>query len=244
MVTFTSSGLAKPDYADPASVFPINDNSELIDRHGMGAYVVEDDTFPADPWEGMKVYKGPEQELYVWSTMNGGVPAGEWWLIGAGRKIAYTPVVSGITLGSGGSIQGEYFRVGHNGLPNAVSIHYRMRLQLGTGGDVTATMAVGLPGVPESWAAAGTDLIRVVGHALGALSASPGTATPAGVLVTNTDTVVGSGGETQQMCNIARDTTQSGGLWNASLPHDWAANSNVWIQGHYWPDQNGTSWGV
>lgn len=94
------------------------------------------------------------------------------------------------------------------------------------------------------WAAAGTDLMRVVGHALAATSATPGTATPVGVVVPNTVTAIGSGGETQQMCQITPDTTLSGSLWNATIPFDWAANSNMWIQGHYWPDQNGVSWGV
>lgn len=243
MTTYTPSNLIKPGLDEPANVLPINDNSARIDLYGLGAYVVQTDTFPLNPWEGMKVYKALYQELYVYSTLGGAV-AGQWWLIGAGRKIAYTPVINGVTLGTGGSVQGQYFRVGHNSLPTAVEIHFRIRLTLGTGGDVTSFPEIGLPGVPEMWTAGGADLMRVVGHALAATSTNPGSAGIPGIMVCTASTAVGSGGETQQICRISPDSTLSGSLWTTTVPFDWAANSTIWIQGHYWADQNGVSWGV
>lgn len=244
MATFTPGGLIKPALSDPASVIDVNRNAERADLYGMGAFVVNDDTFPSNPWEGMKVYKALYQELYVWSTLGGNVPAGQWWLIGTSRKIAYTPVLQNINLGTGGSVRGQYFRVGHNGLPNAVSIHFRVQIALGTGGSVGGTLGFGIPGVPEMWTAGGTDLMRTVGHAICSLSASPGFSGPPGILVCTATTVVGSGGETQQLVSVTPDGDITGSLWAATVPHTWAANSNIWVQGHYWPDQNGVSWGV
>lgn len=245
MATLTPSGLIKPGYDDPASVFDINNNSELIDLHGLGALVIDTDVFPTDPWEGMKVYKARYQELYVYSTFDGDVTPGQWWLIGAGRKILYTPVIQNITLGTGGVVKGEYIRVGHNGLPNAISIHFRFYLELGTGGDITGNPVFGLPGVPEMWAAGGVDFMKNVGMATASISgATTGTGFPGGILICNSTTAVGTDGETQQLVNITPDTTTLGGLWSPTAPGDWVAGSKLWAQGHYWPDQNGTSWGV
>lgn len=245
MATLTPSGLIKPDYTDDASVIPINDNSELIDEYGLGAHVISGDTFPADPWEGMKVYKEDFHELYVFSTMNGDVIPGQWWLIGAGRKINYTPVINNITLGTGGVSQGQYFRVAHNGLLNATAIYWRVHIGLGTGGDVTGTIQFGLPGVPEIWAAAGADLMKQVGLASAGQSLTPGSAaTNSGIVICANATAVGSGGETQQMVDVTPDANTSGSLWNAALPFDWAANAHLWAQGWYWPNENGLGWGV
>lgn len=244
MATLTPSGLIKPDYADDASVNPLNDNMELVDDSGLGAKLILGDTFPTDPWEGMKVYKADYSELYIFSTLGGTVTPGQWWLVGAGRKINYTPVINGITLGTGGIREGQYFRVGHNSLPNAVAIYWRAHFQLGTGGDVTSNFEFGLPGVPELWAAAGGDLMKPVGQAVCATSTNPASsACIPGIVVCTANTAVGPDGETQQICRVTPDF-QGGNLWNASTPFDWAANGSVWAQGWYWPDQNGLSWGV
>lgn len=245
MATFTPSGLEKPDYSDNAYIFPINRNSDLIDLHGLGALELAGDVFPANPWEGMKVYKADFHELYVWSTLGGSVPAGQWWLLGAGRKINYTPVLNNVTLGAGGVIEGQYFRVGHNGLPNAVAIYYRVHLALGTGGALTGSLEFGLPGVPELWTAAqGTAFLKQVGHALCALNAAPGSAAIPGIVICSGATAVGVGGETQEMARVTPDSQLAGSLWNATVPHVWANASNMWVQGWYWPDSNGQGWGI
>jgi hypothetical protein len=243
MATLTPSGLIKPEYTDPASVDPINDNSDRIDEYGLGAYVIDGDTFPSDPWEGMKVFKRDYSELYVYSTLDGAVDPGQWWLLGAGRKINYTPVLNNVTLGTDGVVEGQYFRVGHNGLPNAVAIYWRVHIALGTGGDVTDSLEFGLPGVPEMWSMASNMFMMQVGHALSASSSNPASANCLpGIVICTTTTAVGSGGETQQVARVTPDSATIGSLWNGSVPHDWAAGYNLWAQGWYWPDQNGESW--
>lgn len=245
MATLTPSGLVKPDYTDDASVFPINDNSKRIDSYGLGAHVISGDIFPTDPWEGMKVYKEDFHELYIFSTMNGNVTPGQWWLLGAGRKINYTPVITGVTLGTGGISEGQYFRVGHNGLLNATAIYWRAHIGLGTGGDITTTIQVGLPGVPEMWAAAGADLMMPVGLASAAQSAAPAaSAVNSGIVICGPSTAVGTDGETQQMLQITPDSNVGGSLWNDTIPFDWTASSHIWLQGWYWPNENGLGWGV
>lgn len=245
MATKTASGLIKPDYTDDASVLPINKTMERIDKYGLGAQSITGDTFPTNPWEGMKIYKEDFQELYIFSTLGGNVVPGQWWLLGCGRKIDYVPVVNNVTLGTGGVREGQYFRVGHNSLPSASAIYYRIHIGLGTGGDVTGNIELGLPGVGELWSTGGADLMKPLGHALGAASAAPaGSAIYAGVAIDTGTAAVGPGGETQGILRITPDTEAAGSLWAAALPFDWAANSHIWVQGWYWPDQNGTSWGV
>lgn len=88
-----------------------------------------------DAWTNAKpgqiAYTLDEQHLY---TATGGAA----WMPITGEWITYTPTLTGITLGSGGSVSARYRKVGRR-------VELRVRVAFGTGGAVTSQPIIGLP---------------------------------------------------------------------------------------------------
>lgn len=119
----------------------------------------------------------------------------------------FTPTWTGVTLGTTGLLNvGVAWQIGRE-------VNFALRLVLGTGGDVTATISVDLPVAAD---AAYTDYY--VASVFGALNANS-RYSGAGVF------------SSTQVSRLVNSATNIG--WNASQPFDWVAGSDLRIQGRY-----------
>jgi hypothetical protein len=108
--------------------------------------------------DGNGVYKYAEDDLLSpWSTyMNLGMNSISNAIAGivGGAWVAYTPVLTGVTLGTGGTVEAAYLKFGKTYI-------VRVEITLGTGGTITGEVSFTLPVTAKQGRRTGTAVGRI-----------------------------------------------------------------------------------
>lgn len=174
-----------------------------------GIIVCTSSTKPSLPRTGQAIYETDLKRL----TINEGTPAAPSWVTyavpGSGSWTTYTPTFANVTLGTGGTSYGRYFRMGSL----VIGV---MGFTLGTGtGDVTGLITGSLPGPYPASTAGGSSMTYIgVGRAWDASAAVYWSCTAE--IVPAISTTV--------MSNFATAGTAG---WSTTVPFNWTASDSM-----------------
>jgi hypothetical protein len=123
----------------------------------------------------------------------------------------FTPVWTGVTVGTGGISAGRYVQIGQ-------TVHVAVQLVLGTGGDVTAGINLAVPLAANLSLIFNSNSVALSGVA-GARDASPSALEKGVVQLLSTGVV------------RFTPTDVPGGQWGVTSPFDWTVNDqlNAWF---------------